>query len=90
MPCLGRVRSVLAKPTPTNWVEMDRYELGVALGVAPLAELHRQADRRRLASRIPGRPPQVGAKTGRQGRHTSSGDTARPPSPRPLPAVPGQ
>jgi hypothetical protein len=69
---------------------MDRYELGVALGVAPLAELHRQADRRRLASRIPGRPPQVGAKTGRQGRHTSSGDTARPPSPRPLPAVPGE
>jgi hypothetical protein len=35
--------------------EMDRYELGVALAVAHLAELHRQADRRRLASRIPDR-----------------------------------
>jgi len=35
--------------------EMDHYELGVALAVAHLAELHRQADRRRLASRIPGR-----------------------------------
>jgi hypothetical protein len=34
---------------------MDHYELGVALAVAHLAELHRQADRRRLASRIPGR-----------------------------------
>jgi hypothetical protein len=34
---------------------MDHYELGVALAVAHLAELHRQADRRRLASRSPGR-----------------------------------
>jgi hypothetical protein len=34
---------------------MDHYELGVALAVAHRAELHRQADRRRLASRIPGR-----------------------------------
>jgi hypothetical protein len=34
---------------------MDHYELGVALAVAHLAELHRQADRRRLASRIPRR-----------------------------------
>jgi hypothetical protein len=34
---------------------MDQYELGVAMAVAHLAELRRQADRRRLASRIPGR-----------------------------------
>jgi hypothetical protein len=34
---------------------MDHYELGVALAAAHLAELHRQADRRRLASRVPGR-----------------------------------
>jgi hypothetical protein len=34
---------------------MDHYEPGVVLAVAQLAELHRQADRRRLASRIPGR-----------------------------------
>jgi hypothetical protein len=34
---------------------MDHYELSVALAVAHLTELHRQADRRRLASRIPGR-----------------------------------
>lgn len=33
---------------------MDHYELGVALAVARIAELRRQADRRRLASRIPG------------------------------------
>jgi hypothetical protein len=55
MPCLEPVRSVLAEPTPTEGAEMDHYELGVALAVAHLAELHRQADRRRLASRIPGR-----------------------------------
>jgi hypothetical protein len=36
-------------------VEMDHYEPGVWMAVAHLAELHRQADRRRLASRIPGR-----------------------------------
>jgi hypothetical protein len=36
-------------------VEMDNYEPGVWMAVAHLAELHRQADRRRLASRIPGR-----------------------------------
>jgi hypothetical protein len=34
---------------------MDHYEPGVWMAVAHLAELHRQADRRRLASRIPGR-----------------------------------
>jgi len=33
---------------------MDHYELGVALAAAHLAELHRQADRRRQARRIPG------------------------------------
>jgi hypothetical protein len=36
-------------------VEMDHYEPGVWMAVAHLAELHRQADRRRLASRIPAR-----------------------------------
>jgi hypothetical protein len=36
-------------------VEMDHFEPGVWMAVAHLAELHRQADRRRLASRIPGR-----------------------------------
>jgi hypothetical protein len=30
---------------------MDRYQLGVAFAAAHLAELHGQADRRRLASR---------------------------------------
>jgi hypothetical protein len=34
---------------------MDNYELGVALAVSRIAELRRQADRWRLASRIPGR-----------------------------------
>jgi hypothetical protein len=34
--------------------------------------------------------PQVGAGTGRQGRHTSSGDTARPPSARSLSEGPGE
>jgi hypothetical protein len=34
---------------------MDHYEPGVWMAVAHLAELHRQADRRRLPSRIPGR-----------------------------------
>jgi hypothetical protein len=34
---------------------MDNYEPGVWMAVARLAELHHQADRQRLASRIPGR-----------------------------------
>jgi hypothetical protein len=33
---------------------MDQYQLGVALAAAHLAGLRRQADRRRLASRVPG------------------------------------
>jgi hypothetical protein len=33
---------------------MERYELGVALTLAELAELHRQADHRRQARRNPG------------------------------------
>jgi hypothetical protein len=33
---------------------MDQYELGVAMAAAHLAELRRQADRWRLARRIPG------------------------------------
>jgi hypothetical protein len=40
---------------PTDGIEMDHYERGVALAVAHQAELHRQADRRRLASRVSGR-----------------------------------
>jgi hypothetical protein len=34
---------------------MDQYELGVAMAAAHLAELRRNADRWRLARRIPGR-----------------------------------
>jgi hypothetical protein len=34
---------------------MDNFEPGVWMAVAHLAELHRQADRRRLASRVSGR-----------------------------------
>jgi hypothetical protein len=34
---------------------MDQYQLGVALAVSRIAELRRRADRRRLASLIPGR-----------------------------------
>jgi hypothetical protein len=34
---------------------MDNYEVGVWLAIANLAELHRQADQRRQASRLPGR-----------------------------------
>ena len=34
---------------------MEHYELGMALAMAQIAELHRQAERRRLASPIPGR-----------------------------------
>jgi hypothetical protein len=34
---------------------MEHYELCMALAMAQIAELHRQAERRRLASRIPGR-----------------------------------
>jgi hypothetical protein len=43
---------------------MDRYELGVALAVTHLAELHRQADRRRLSGRVSGRT------AGRRGNRT--------------------
>jgi hypothetical protein len=43
---------------------MDHYELGVAMAVAHLAELHRHADHRRLAGRIPGRT------AGRRGNRT--------------------
>jgi hypothetical protein len=68
---------------------MDRYELGVAFAAAHLAELRRQADRRAWPAASPA-APHVGAGTGRQGRHGSSGDTARPLTARPLPAVPGE
>jgi hypothetical protein len=55
--CPPRGASVACSPDRRlpRGAEMDHYELGVALAVAHLAELHRQADRRRLASRIPGR-----------------------------------
>ena len=43
---------------------MDHYELGVAMAVTHLAELHRHADHRRLAGRIPGRT------AGRRGNRT--------------------
>ena len=33
---------------------MDQYDPGGALAAERIAELHRQPDRRRLASRIPG------------------------------------
>jgi hypothetical protein len=76
---------------------MDQYDPGGALAAERIAELHRQADRRRLASRIPGRT-HVGTGTARHGRHGSSGDMATPPPARavaasqrrPLPAVQGE
>jgi hypothetical protein len=40
---------------PTDGVQMEHYELGVALAVTRIVELRRQADQRRLASRMPGR-----------------------------------
>src|SRR5215217_3910741 len=55
MPQVGCVRSVLARATPTRRIEMDQYELGVAMAAAHIAELRRDADRWRLARRIPGR-----------------------------------
>jgi hypothetical protein len=55
---------------------MDNFEVGVWLAIGNLAELHRQADRRRQASRLPGRT---------SGRRS---DRA-PGSPR-LPSRPGQ
>jgi hypothetical protein len=55
---------------------MDKFEVGVWLAIANLAELHRQADQRRQASRLPGRT---------RGRRS---DRA-PGSPRPL-GRPGQ
>jgi hypothetical protein len=65
------------QPKGPRW---EHYELGVALAVAHLAELHRQADRRRLASRIPGRT--VGRRGDRApgssrvpGRHGQAGQT---------------
>jgi len=48
-------RSVLARHADRMGVEMDQYELGVALAVGRIVELRRQADWWRLASRLPGR-----------------------------------
>jgi len=69
---------------------MDHYELGIALAVAHLAELHPQADRRRLASRIPGRtarrhrdsPPGSPRVIGRQ-CHAAAGAPGRHPRSQP-------
>lgn len=71
MPPGRRVRSVLARATPTRRIETDQYEPGVAMAVAHLAERRRHADRRRLARRIAGRTPH-------QDRHGSLSNTARP------------
>jgi hypothetical protein len=60
---------------------MDQYELGVAMAVAHLAELRRQADQWRLARRSPGRT--AGHRGNRTpgspwalGRHHHAADTA--------------
>jgi hypothetical protein len=60
---------------------MDHYELGATLAVERIAELRRQADRRRLASRIPG--PTARRHRGRSpgssrvlGRHGKAADRA--------------
>jgi hypothetical protein len=75
---------------------MDQCTLGVALAVARIAELHRQADRWRLASGLPGR---TGGRRRdrRQGRRATRADPARPltvqaapPPRRPRPAAPSQ
>jgi hypothetical protein len=50
---------------------MGHFEPGVWMAVAHLAELHRQADRRRLTSRVPGRA------AGRRGNRTP-GSPRRP------------
>jgi hypothetical protein len=60
---------------------MDQYELGVALAVERTAELRRQADRWRLASRLPDRttgrdrdrPPGSLRLAGRRGQAAASG-----------------
>jgi hypothetical protein len=66
---------------------MDNFEPGVWMAVAHLAELHRQADRRRLASRIPGRtarrredkPPGSPPVPGRHGQTAEPAAAARGP-----------
>ena len=55
---------------------MDQYELGIALAVAQIAELRRQADRWRLASRLPDQ--------------TTGRDRDRPPGSLRLAGRPGQ
>ena len=75
---------------------MDQHELGVALAVARIVELRRQADRRRLAGRIPDRttgrhrdrPPGSLRLAGRFGQAADWAATAPPR--RPPPAVPGE
>jgi hypothetical protein len=54
---------------------MDQCTLGVALAVARIAELHRQADRWRLASGLPGR-------TGGRRRDRAPGSPRHPGRPR--------
>jgi hypothetical protein len=52
MPTSGRARSVLARHADHSGVEMDLCTPGVALAVAQIAELRRQAEQRRLAGRL--------------------------------------
>jgi len=47
--------SVQARHADHTGVKIDLYTLGVALAMAEIVELHRQADQQRLASRLPDR-----------------------------------
>src|SRR6266508_6971480 len=92
MPAPGRVRSVLARPTPSDGSRVQQYEPDVALAVARIAELRRLADQWRLACRVPAEP-EPSAGMGRPGRRAAGrgGCTARGPGMRcgpPLPTVP--
>ena len=60
---------------------MDLYTPGVALAAARIAELHRQTDQQRLASRLPDRT-RVGTGSGHQYRGAARTGTARPPTAR--------
>jgi hypothetical protein len=76
---------------------MDKFEVGVWLAIANLAELHRQADQRRQASRLPGRTrgrrrdraPGSPRPLGRPGQAADRTGGSRPPR-RPRPAALGR
>jgi hypothetical protein len=76
MPRPQPTHSALARHADHTVVEMDHYSLGMALAMAQITELHRQADRRRLASRIPGR-------TASRRRDRAPGSQCHPGRPRP-------